>query len=158
MDVKELASVAAAPVVFPPPPESTAQTPVSEIKPIPQLDVGPYALRPVVKVDTDGLALLQLQDTKTGDIVFQIPSAEAARQYRESETHQGKGVAPTEQMAAAVASAAVAAGAAAVTAAALPQFTTAPQPAKDNVVMAQAVKAVEPQSGSKQPGSVRVKA
>lgn len=155
MDVKEIAEVNAVPAVYTPPTEPT-QSPAPD--PTAQggnAEIGISALRPVIKIDSDGLAILQLQDTRSGEVVLQVPSEEAARQYRERDAQDGAGAGHVEQV---VASASGAIGAAAAVAAA-----TAPQPASPpvqakGVETPQAVKAVEPQTGGKQPTSVRVKA
>lgn len=158
MDVKEIANVATAAVVQPPPPEAQTHPHQQQQTPgVPPVEVATYALHPVVKVDTDGLVQLQLQDPANGDIVYAVPSEQAARQYRERESNQGKGTAPVEQVAAAAIGGAAATAAAAT---AIQQPVAAPQQqqAKDKVALPQAVKPVEPQSGSKQSGSVRIKA
>lgn len=154
MDIKEIVSdVTPVPVVHPPVADSH-QAPVAEETPKDGTQASAIAaLRPVLKIDSDGLALLQFQDIKTGDVIFQVPSEEATRQYRERDGQEGTGNAPVEHMAAS-ASGAVGAAAAAIVP---PQPPTAPQAARD-VVSVQAVKPVEPQSGSKQSNSVSVKA
>ncbi|GEM_PF-3668324 len=161
MDVKEIAGMATVPVVQPLSADTTPQpVPTPEVKSAEQsVDTGPYALHPVVKVDSDGLALLQLQDAKSGEVVYQVPSEAAARHYRERDGSDGAGTTQVEQVAAVTVGAfAVSATAGAVAAAAANPVPTPTQPAKDNVVLPQAVKPVEPSAGSKQPGSVRVRA
>jgi hypothetical protein len=158
MDVKEIASVATAAVVQPPPPEAHPQVQTQTPGAVQPTEPTTFALHPVVKVDTDGLVQLQLQDPQSGDVVYAVPSEQAVRQYRERDVSQGKGTAPAEQVAAAATGGSAAAAAAAGTLMPPAVGVQPQQQAKNNVALPQAVKPVEAQSGSKQSGSVRIKA
>lgn len=155
MDVKEIAGLAATPAIHPLVSENATPPPAQEQKSSIAAE-STFALRPVVKVDPDGLALLQFQDPQSGEVVLQIPSVEAARQYRERDVQEGTGTAPAEQVMASASGGAAAIAAAGVAAVAVQQPAQAPH--TKNTVLPQAVKPVEAQSGSKESGSVRIKA
>lgn len=156
MDVKEIAEITLVPPIAVPPVDHSQQQPSPEPAKQAGGDSSVSAMRPVIKIDSDGLAILQLQETNSGDVVFQIPSEEAARQYRERNAQDGTGKDQIEQLAASATGAVAAAAAAAASVTVVQPPAQAVQP--KGAEMPQAVKSVEAQSGAKQTGSGRVDA